>query len=131
MTSEFTASVRAPAVELVAPEAAATTVVIIDLDGQLDGAAATSMERVYGGATSDGVTALVLDFGRVSYINSTGIALIVGLLARARADDVEVRVTGLSDHYRHIFEITRLADFLTFFDDESAALAATSTPWSP
>jgi hypothetical protein len=26
-----------------------------------------------------------------------------------------VHVVGLSEHYRHIFEITRLADFMSFF----------------
>ncbi len=30
---------------------------------------------------------------------------------------------GLSDHYREIFEITRLADFMRIFPDERAALA--------
>ncbi|WP_052667290.1 STAS domain-containing protein [Nitriliruptor alkaliphilus] len=128
MTSQFTASVRVPASERSAREGAAMAVAVIDLDGQLDGAAEAQMEQVYTDAIGDGIAAMVLDFGRVTYINSTGIALLVGLLARARTDDVEVGVCGLSDHYRHIFEITRLADFLTFFDDESAALAATPTP---
>ena len=54
-----------------------------------------------------------------SYINSTGIALIVGLLGRARADGVAVRACGLSDHYREIFEITRLSDFMTIYADEA------------
>ena len=31
---------------------------------------------------------------------------------------------GLSDHYKEIFEITRIADFVTIVDDEQAALAA-------
>ena len=47
------------------------------------------------------------------YISSTGIAVIVGLLAQARTQGVEVKAIGLSDHYREIFEITRLADFMT------------------
>jgi anti-anti-sigma factor len=49
----------------------------------------------------------------VDYINSTGIALIVGLLGKARAAEVPVAASGLSDHYREIFEITRLSDFIT------------------
>jgi hypothetical protein len=39
--------------------------------------------------------------------------LIVGLLARARAERQPVAATGLSDHYRDICEITRIADFMT------------------
>ena len=67
---------------------------------------------------------MLFHFGQVDYINSTGIALIVGLLARARTEHRSVQACGLSSHYRHIFEITRLADFLRIVPDEPAALAA-------
>ena len=43
---------------------------------------------------------VVLDFADVDYINSTGIALIVGLLAKARRSTATVRAFGLSEHYR-------------------------------
>ena len=66
---------------------------------------------------------VVLDFGRTDYINSTGLALIVQLLARGRAERCEVHAFGLSDHYREIFQITRLADFVTLHGDRAAALA--------
>ena len=59
-----------------------------------------------------------LDFSAVDYINSTGIALIVGLLAQARAAGQEVQACGLAEHYREIFRITRLSDFMTILDDE-------------
>ena len=72
-----------------------------------------------------GAATLLLDFGDVAYINSTGIALIVGLLGRARADGVAVAACGLSDHYRQIFEITRLSDFMSIHADERSARAAT------
>ena len=65
---------------------------------------------------------VVLNFAGADYINSTGIALIVGLLARARAGGVPIRACGLSDHYREIFEITRLADFMPIATDEDSAV---------
>ena len=60
----------------------------------------------------------LLDFSSVDYINSTGIALIVGILADARKSGQEVRASGLAGHYREIFRITRLSDFMTILDDE-------------
>ena len=63
---------------------------------------------------------LLLDFANVEYINSTGIALIVGLLARARTDQRPVSARGLSEHYREIFEITRLSDFMTILAEDSS-----------
>ena len=63
-----------------------------------------------------GVRSVILDFSRTSYINSTGIALIVQLLANARARGIALTARGLSEHYRTIFEITRLADFMRITD---------------
>ena len=66
--------------------------------------------------------AVLLDFASVDYINSTGIALIVSVLAKARSEGRRVVASGLSDHYRQIFDITRLSDFIQLYADvESAA----------
>ena len=43
-------------------------------------------------------------------------------LARSRKEGRQITAAGLSDHYREIFEITRLADFMKIFPDESAAV---------
>lgn len=64
---------------------------------------------------------LLLDFSEVDYINSTGIAAIVGLVAIAVADGRELGAFGLSDHYQEVFKITRLADFVTIYEDLTAA----------
>jgi anti-anti-sigma factor len=100
-------------------------VAVLALCGQLDGGAAAALD----GAVTEGLAAapaaLLLTFDEVGYINSTGIALIVGVLGRARTAGVDVAVAGLSEHYQHIFEITRLADFLRFFPDEDTAVVGT------
>ena len=83
----------------------------VRLTGDIDRSAEAQLEAAYTGGD------LVLDFSGVGYINSTGIALIVGLLARARAEGAAVSARGLSDHYREIFEITRLSDFMTIIDE--------------
>jgi anti-anti-sigma factor len=96
-------------------------VAVLALHGDVNASAEAALQTAYGEATSGDPSAVALDFSEVEYINSTGIALIVGLLAQARARDVEVRATGLSDHYREIFEITRLADFMTIEEEEDHA----------
>ena len=111
MTDRFVAAVRT---EGGAP--------VIELTGQLDGDADASLSAAWEQAIAH-AGRVVLDFERTDYINSTGLALIVGLLARARAAGRDVHACGLSDHYRGIFEITRLADFVTLHGDRAAALA--------
>lgn len=95
----------------------------VALAGDVDGGAREALDAAY--VEAAGAATLLLDFGDVAYINSTGIALIVGLLGRARADGVAVAACRLSDHYRQIFEITRLSDFMSIHADERSARAAT------
>jgi anti-anti-sigma factor len=96
-------------------------VAVIDLAGDVDASAETALQRGYDEASA-GDGPVVLNFAGADYINSTGIALIVGLLAQARARGIEITACGLSDHYREIFEITRLADFMRIPDSEDGAV---------
>jgi anti-anti-sigma factor len=98
-------------------------VAVIDLTGDVNASAETALNEAYEQATGSGAGSVVLNFEHAQYINSTGIALIVRLLAQARAKDVQVKAFGLTDHYREIFEITRLADFMTITDDEDRAVS--------
>jgi anti-anti-sigma factor len=103
---------------------------VIKLSGEVDGSAATVLTDAYAQAVtpdSDPST-VVLDFAAVDYINSTGIALIVSVLARARAERRKVVACGLSPHYREIFDITRLSDFIELFPDLDRAVSQLTGP---
>ena len=97
--------------------------VVIDFSGDIDRDAGEQLDAAYDEACSN-EGALLLNFSDVGYINSTGIALIVALLAKARGGMREVSAFGLTDHYRQIFEITRLSDFMEIFEEEDAAVSA-------
>lgn len=97
-------------------------VAVIDLHGEINGFAEEALNDAYTQAEGEQPAAILLNFGDVSYINSTGIALIVGLLARARKAHLPVLTCELSEHYEEIFHITRLADFMSIFPDETSAL---------
>lgn len=99
------------------------TAVVIALRGDINAAADEAMKKAWEEAAGLAPSTIVLNFGDVDYINSTGIALIVAILAEARKKQIDVRACGLTDHYRHIFEVTRLADFMPMFDDETTAVA--------
>jgi anti-anti-sigma factor len=93
---------------------------VVELRGTVDRAAKDPLEQAYAEAT--GIPGeIVLDFNEVDYINSTGIAVIVGLLGLARAESRTVGAVGLTDHYREVFEITRLADFMHIYEDIPAS----------
>ena len=96
---------------------------VIDLSGDVNRAAEEGLRLAYVEASGSGPASILLNFSRVNYINSTGIALIVGVLAESRKEGMTVTACGLSDHYREIFEITRLSDFMSIFESEDGAVA--------
>ncbi len=100
---------------------------IVDLSGDVDAAAQDILHATYAEASRHRPSAILLNFEGVGFINSTGIALIAGLLAQARDAGIRMLACGLTDHYIEIFRITRLADFLSIFPDEASALAAAGT----
>ncbi len=104
---------------------------VIELSGEVDGSAAAILTEAYERAVTaspEDHDTVVLDFAAVDYINSTGIALIVSVLARARAERRKVVACGLSPHYREIFDITRLSDFIELFPDLDRAVSELSHP---
>lgn len=97
-------------------------VAIIDLCGEIDGNAEDAMETAYASAEQGNPTAILLNFERVTYINSKGIALIVLLLARAQKSGHRLLACSLTDHFQEIFDITRLSDYIGVCPNETTAL---------
>ena len=91
--------------------------------GDIDRGGGDALQRGYQQAVATGAARLLLNFAEVGYINSTGIALLVGLLARARKERRPVSACAVSEHYRRIFGITRLSDFIGLYPDEDSAIA--------
>jgi anti-anti-sigma factor len=96
----------------------------IRCEGDLNVRADAALETAYTEVAALGAGQVTLDFERVGYINSTGIALIVRLLTSARTDGRTVRASGLTEHYRQIFRITRLSDYMEILDDAPIGAAA-------
>lgn len=112
----FSANLRDPVVHI-------KNGIIIDLHGEINGSVETALNAAYERAEAGSEGSIALNFSDVDYINSTGIALIVGLLARARKAKRSLLVFGLSEHYTDIFNITRLVDFMSVYPDEASTIA--------
>jgi anti-sigma B factor antagonist len=97
---------------------------VIDIKGDITAQSEDVLMDAYGRASGDGVRAIVLNFTDLDYMNSGGIGLLVTLLVRAQRQRQGVLAYGLSDHYRQIFELTRLDEAVGIHDSEDDALAA-------
>lgn len=101
---------------------------VIELAGEMNASAEEALASAFTEAERLSTGRVALDLSRVSYINSTGIALIVNLLARARKSGRVLAAVGLNDHYREIFRVTRLADYIPVYADEAGLIEALSHP---
>jgi anti-anti-sigma factor len=97
---------------------------ILRVSGDITSASEGDLGAAYGLAVANGASAVILDFSKLEYMNSGGIGLLVTLLVRAQRAGGRLVATGLSDHYRQIFELTRLDEAIQIVDDEDAAVLA-------
>jgi anti-sigma B factor antagonist len=99
-------------------------VAIVDINGEVTGFAEAILTDAYNQACSGSAQAVVLNFSGLEYMNSSGIGLLVTLLIRAQRQKLRLLACGLSEHYRQIFELTRLNEAIGIFVSESEALAS-------
>ena len=97
---------------------------VVDIKGDVTAGSETVLMAAYDEVGD--ARAVVLNFSDLSYMNSGGIGLLVTLLVRAQRHSQQLLAYGLSDHYRQIFELTRLDEAIGIHDDEHAALRAVS-----
>lgn len=97
---------------------------VVELRGRIDGPARPVLDRAYADARASGGHEIVFDLARVDFINSTGVSILVKLVARAREDGARLHACGLTDYYREVFQITGLDPRIAVHPDLASAIAA-------
>ena len=97
---------------------------VIDLKGDVTAAAEKALADAYTRASGKFTRTIVLNFSGLEYMNSGGIGMLVTLLVRANRQRQRLVAFGLNEHYRQIFELTRLDEAIGIHDSEADALAA-------
>jgi anti-sigma B factor antagonist len=96
-------------------------VAVVDIKGEVTAACEPVLMSAYEAAIH--TSRLVLNFAGLEYMNSGGIGMLVTLLVRANRQRQQLAAYGLSEHHREIFELTRLDEAITIYDDEESALS--------
>jgi anti-sigma B factor antagonist len=97
---------------------------IIDISGDLNREAEGTLMTAYSEAATPSTRVVIFNFSGLDFMNSGGIGLIVTLLIRMNRQKQHMLAYGLSEHYQHIFELTRLNEAIGIYDSEAAAAAA-------
>jgi len=98
-------------------------IIVIRVRGDVTAASERPLMAAYAEA-GEKTRFVILDFTGLEYMNSGGIGLLVTLLVRANRQKQKLLACGLNEHYKQIFELTRLDEAIGIHDTEDAALNA-------
>ncbi len=97
---------------------------VIDVQGEVNRYVENILMDAYAKASEGGARNIVLNFERMDFMNSSGIGLLITLLVRIQRQGQRLLAYGLNEHYRQIFELTRLSETIRIYPDEASALQA-------
>ena len=97
---------------------------IIALKGDITSEGEALIKDAYQTVTREGATNILFDLKQAEYINTSGIAVLIAIVMEAKKAGQKILVSGVSPHYKKVFELVRFSLYVTMFDSEEAALAS-------
>ncbi|MGQ0831976.1 MAG: STAS domain-containing protein [Microthrixaceae bacterium] len=97
---------------------------VVEVTGDMRASCEDALMAAYASACGAGTKGVVLNFDGLDFLNSGGIGLLVTLLVRANRSGQRLGACGLSEHYREIFQLTRLDEAISIHPTEADAAAA-------
>jgi anti-sigma B factor antagonist len=94
----------------------------IDIGGELTSFAEAELTSAINQANAEDVSSILLNFRDLTYMNSSGIGLLVTTLIRLGRQDKSLVGVELRDHFRQLFELTKLNEAIHIYDTEEEAL---------
>jgi anti-sigma B factor antagonist len=98
-------------------------VTVVEVDGQLIVGNRHELKDMIQAALDRGERKLLVDFSRTGYIDSSGLGALVSISKRIREASGELRLAGLNDDLRSLFELTKLDTLFTITGTPEQALA--------
>jgi anti-sigma B factor antagonist len=95
---------------------------VLRFTGDISSVSRDTINAAYGNVAKD--RPLLLDFSRVDYINSSGIALVIQMMMAANKAGQQISAFGLSAHFQKVFTMVGIAKYAKLYPDESSAKAA-------
>lgn len=95
---------------------------VIDLVGDVTTFAEESINQAYQDVSGDGATNIIFNFRENDYINSAGIAILIGVVTEARKREQKLLMTGLSAHFQKIFRMVGLTQYADLYPTVEEAI---------
>lgn len=98
-------------------------IIVLRFAGDITSSSKAAVLGTYQGLPQS-TTRILLDFSKVEYLNSSGIALIIQMLMEAAKSDRSIQTFGLSPHFQKVFTMVGITKYTGLHPDEHAARAA-------
>jgi len=97
-------------------------VVILAVDGNLDGEGTQALEEKVLVLLENGTTKLLFDFSGLDYINSSGLRILVLAYQRLKKNSGTVAICGVKDYIQEVFEVSGYDKIFPLFPNRGDAL---------
>ena len=101
-------------------------VTLFDIRGDVTAFSEPFFNEAYKNSVDIGAEKILLKFDEQAYINSGGIAVLIQVLARTKQNNQETGVTGLSEHFKKVFNMVGITKFAKVYPTLEEALKAMS-----
>ena len=99
-------------------------VTVLRYEGDIASTSKDAVLGTYQGLPKGTVKQVLLDFTKVDYINSSGIALVIQMMIAASKKGQKINSFGLSPHFKKVFTMVGITKYTALHEDEAAASAA-------
>lgn len=98
-------------------------IMVLRFSGDITSTSKTVVLGTYEGLPKESKR-ILLDFSKVEYLNSSGIALIIQMLIQAGKAGQSIQTFGLSPHFQKVFTMVGMTKYTKLYSDEPTACAA-------
>jgi anti-sigma B factor antagonist len=99
-------------------------VTVVKVDGQLIVGNRQELKDLVFAALDAGERRLLIDFSQTGYIDSSGLGALVSISKRVREAGGELRLSGLNEDLRSLFELTKLDTLFAIAETPQQALSS-------
>ena len=97
-------------------------ITIFDIQGDVTAFSEPFFNEAYKNANDQGTSKILLKFYENAYINSGGIAILIQLLAQTKQNNQQICISGLSNHFKKIFNMVGITKFAKIYNTVEDAL---------
>ena len=95
---------------------------ICRVEGDIDISSSPDMKKVFDKLIAQKTPKIVIELSKVVYVDSSGLATLVGILKNMRSYGGKMRLAGMSPKVKSLFEITKLDKLFEIAASEEEAV---------